>query len=206
MDDLYGRNAAALDKLTRDVQGIPEAEATPITPEQPTLPPFNALWKTADEPIDWTEALASPTPTDGLTPPDKWALYHQQAAGVLHGDTSAYEKVLEATAPAGDLLPYVAALDVTIPDSNTLRAVFAPRPDLLENEPRRYLSGMALRIARDLFAALPVTAVTVEAKHEGRALLTVDFDRQELNKVRFSFVEPVEFVVKCGGTFSKSIL
>lgn len=171
-------------------------------PEKPALPPFEALWKTADEAIDWTEALTSPIPTDGLTPPDKWTLYHEQAASILHGDVSAYLKVLKAANPMGDLVPYVTSLNVSTASSDLLRATFTVRPDLMEKEPERYISGMAVRIARDLFALLPVTNVTVTARQDTSALLTVDFSRQEVNKVRFAFIDPVAFVKQCGGEFT----
>ena len=171
---------------------------------KPALPPFSALWKVADEAIDWTEALISSTPTDGQTAPEKWALYHEQAARVLHGDVPAYLNVLRAANPMGDLMPYVSALDVSAESSESLRAVFTVRDDLMETNPERYLAGMALRIARDLFAVLPVTSVTVLGRQGKSELLRVEFSRQELNKVRFAFIDPVDFVSQCGGVFTLS--
>jgi len=58
---------------------------------------------------------------------------------------------------------------------------------------------MALRIARDLFAALPVLTVEVRATQAENALLTVSFTRAQMNKVRFAFIDPVAFVKECGG-------
>lgn len=222
--DLYGENAAALSRLTQEVQSAPginpalmDAASLPEMPQaagtkpaptvsavpvKPALPPFSALWKVADEAIDWTEALISPTPTDGLTAPEKWALYHEQAARVLHGDVPAYLNVLRAANPMGDLMPYVSALDVSAESSESLRAVFTVRDDLMETEPERYLSGMALRIARDLFAVLPVTSVTVLGRQGKCEMLRVEFSRQELNKVRFAFIDPVDFVSQSGGVFT----
>lgn len=97
-----------------------------------------------------------------------------------------------------DLTPYVASLDVTTVDADTLRADFTAREDLLAGDAREYLCGMALRIARDLFAALPVLAVDVNAAHAGRTLLTVRFTRPAMNRVRFAFIDPVAFVSACG--------
>ena len=37
------------------------------------------IWKTADETIDWTDALAHSTPTDGLTGPRMWTFIHKNA-------------------------------------------------------------------------------------------------------------------------------
>ena len=173
-----------------------KAADAPVPAKQPALPPFRQLWKTADETIDWTDILVSPTPTDGLTPPDKWSMYHQHAAGVLKGDIAAYLAVLQAENPMADLMPYVASLDVTTVDSDTLKASFSARADLAGNE---YLCGMAVRIARDLFAALPVLTVDVVATQDDKSALTATFTRAQMNKVRFAFIDPVKFVSECGG-------
>ena len=188
VSDLYPANTATL-----------KAADSPVPARQPDLPPFRDLWKTADETLDWTDILISPTPTDGLTPPDKWAVYHQHAEGVLKGDVAAYLAVLQYENPMADLTPYVAALDVTTLDADTLRASFAVRPDLMHKNTAQYLSGMALRIARDLFAALPVLTVEVQAAQAESPLLTVSFTRAQMNRVRFAFIDPVEFVRACGG-------
>ncbi|MBQ3156168.1 MAG: hypothetical protein IJB81_04470 [Clostridia bacterium] len=193
--DLYGEPVPAARTAT-----LKSADA-PVPARQPALPPFCKLWKTADETIDWTDILVSPTPTDGLTPPDKWTLYHQHAANVLKGDMTAYLAVLQSANPMEDLMPYVTALDVATVDADVLRVTFVPRQDLLEKEADQYLCGMALRIARDLFAALPVLQVDVIAAQEEQSLLTVSFTRSAMNKVRFAFIDPVDFVEKCGGVF-----
>lgn len=195
--DLWGDEAPAANRE----QPAAQPAAAPAAPEKPALPPFSEMWKVADDAIDWTEALASPTPTDGLTAPDRWALYHRHAAAVLAGDVAAYLAVLKAADPLSDLAPYVAKLDVSTQSADLLRVTFAPRADLLAEGSRAYLSGMALRIARDLFAALPVSEVEVAATAEA-ALLTVSFGRSETNRIRFAFVDPVEFVLGCGGVFS----
>lgn len=181
---------------------VPMKPASPQdTAPKPSLPPFRKLWKTADETIDWTDILVSPTPTDGLTPPEKWAMYHKYAAGVLQGDIGAYLAVLQADNPMADLTPYVASLDVTTVNADLLRAAFTPRPDLLEKDAREYLCGMAVRTARDLMAALPVLTVDVTATQDDQPLLTVSFTRQMMNKVRFAFIDPVEFAMSCGAVF-----
>lgn len=184
---------------------IPEApSAVPVAPSAPIYRaalPFSDLWKIADEPIDWTEALASPVPTDGMTSPEKWAKRHALADKVLSGDLSAYLEVLKAANPMADLTAYTASLDVATVDADTLDATFAVRPDLLSSDGEHYLAGLSLRIARDLMAVLPVTKVRVTAQADGAAKLIVLFDRSELTKVRFSFIDPVAFTRECGGVF-----
>jgi len=203
MTDIRRTLLKGMSSIVSDLYGEPTAQKTatyktaetPAPSNPPPLPAFTHLWKTADETIDWTDILISPTPTDGLTPPEKWAFLHQHAAGVLKGETAAYLAVLQQENPMADLMPYVAALDVTCADADTLRATFSPRADLLESNAEQYLCGIAVRIARDLFAALPVLAVEVTA---GDAL-NVIFTRAQMNKVRFAFIDPVKFVGECGG-------
>ena len=199
MTDLRRSLLKGMSDIVGDLYGAPQtavlkaADATEPA-QQPALPPFSQLWKTADETIDWTDILVSPTPTDGLTPPDKWALYHRHAQAVLQGDLAAYLAVLQAENPMADLMPFVSALDVATVDADTLRATFAPRSDLQGDE---YLCGMAVRIARDLFAALPILTVEVAAQQANEVLLTASFTRAQMNKVRFAFIDPVEFVRNC---------
>ena len=171
----------------------------PAPARQPALPAFIDLWKTADETIDWTDILISPTPTDRLTPPEKWSLYHKYAKGVLKGEIAAYLAVLQAENPMEDLTAFVSSLDVTTVNADLLKATFGVRDDLVETNVQQYLCGMALRIARDLFAALPVLTVEVTASQKNNQLLTVSFTRAQMNKVRFAFIDPVEFVKECGG-------
>ena len=199
MTDLRRSLLKGMSDIVGDLYGAPQtavlkaADATEPA-QQPALPPFSQLWKTADETIDWTDILVSPTPTDGLTPPDKWALYHRHAQAILQGDLAAYLAVLQAENPMADLMPFVSALDVATVDADTLRATFAPRADLQGDE---YLCGMAVRITRDLFAALPILTVEVAAQQANEVLLTASFTRAQMNKVRFAFIDPVDFVRNC---------
>lgn len=70
-----------------------------------------------------------------------------------------------------------------------------------EEENHRYLSGVSLRAARDLLALLPVLDVTVAVESYGQQALKVNYTRQEMKKVRFTFVDPIEFCIRCGGVF-----
>ncbi|MBQ2953874.1 MAG: hypothetical protein IJE07_10030 [Clostridia bacterium] len=176
------------------------AKAAAPAPQAPAAQPTLAdLWKTADEPIDWTEILSgAPVPIEEK----KRAVYAENAAAVLRGDQEAYLTVLHTANPMDDLMPFVDRLDVSALSADDMRATFAVREDLLADGPRRYMSSVALRIARDLFAVLPVTHVAVDGRKGEDVLLHVDFQRQELHKVRFAFVDPEAFVGQCGGEFT----
>lgn len=202
-------NLYHLSDIVEDLWGAaPQPERKPEAPQQPvyqsTFPPFEQLWKTADDTVDWTDALAHAKPNDGLTSPHLWSFFHEHAAKVLQGDTAAYVEVLQAANPLGDLAPYAQAFDVETLSADQLAVRFTAHPAYMhkeEGEVRRYLCAVALRAARDLMALLPVREVSVEARHEEATLLQVAFDRGELQKVRFSFIDPVAFVTGCGATF-----
>ena len=227
---LSQENAASLDKLTRELQGssaevtpeVPMPELTekpqPVRPAQPAarpqpvkaapaepaFPPFETLWMTADESVDWTDAMAYAHPNDGLTSEHLWQFFHEHAERVLDGDLTAYLEVLRTANPLGDLRPYARSFSVNAVDADTLTVSFEALPGYMSKEPtevRRYLAGVSLRCARDLMALLPVCEVRAEARCGGRTVLTVPFTRTELQKVRFGFVDPELFVIRCGGHF-----
>ena len=182
-----------------------QAEQAKQPAYQSTFPPFEQLWKTADDTVDWTDALAHDKPNDGLTSPHLWSFFHEHARKVLQGDTAAYVDVLHTANPLGDLAPYANAFDVETISADKLLVRFRPNPvymDKEEGEIRRYLCAVALRVARDLMALLPVSQVEVHAQQGERQLLQVAFERNELQKVRFSFIDPVAFVTACGAVFA----
>lgn len=194
VDDLWGETPSSPAPLPR-----------PTAAPQPEFPPFDQLWKVADETVDWTDALAREKPADDLTDPRHWLLYRRYAAQILAGDTDAYLTVIEAMQPLGDLSAYAQSFDIAASSSEALTASFQALPLYLDKprpEAQRYLAGMAVRVARDLFALLPVTRVTVAACSDGKTLLTVCFDKSEMMKVRFAFIDPVAFALQCGGVFA----
>ena len=199
----------SLGGIVNDLWGTPVAAKPapqPLQTESAAFPPFEQLWKTADDTVDWTDALAHDKPTDGLTSQNLWTFFHQHAEKVLQGDTAAYVEVLQAANPLGDLAPYAQSFDVETLNADQLQVNFQAKEAYLgksDEETRRYLCAVSLRIARDLMALLPVREITVLAQQEDVTLLNVAFDRSELQKVRFSFIDPVAFVTACGGSFVK---
>lgn len=208
---LIGRRAGELlaglsgivDDLWKDEPASPESQTAEAP--KPVFPPFEQLWKVADETVDWTDALAHERPSDGPIDPTEWALYRRYAAQVLSGSTEAYLTVIEAMQPLGDLTAYAEAFRISAPTSDMLDASLQALPVYLDksvSEARRYLAGMAVRVARDLFALLPVTQVQVAVLQEDKTLLDVRFDKADMLKVRFAFIDPVAFTLQCGGVFA----
>ncbi len=190
VEDLWGTPVAA------PFQSSASNEASEA-PQVPIFPAFDQLWKTADETVDWTDALVNDRCPDGMTSPQLWTFFHEHAQAVLAGDTKAYLQVMDRADPLGDLQPFARRIEARADSSDLLSASFQVLPSYLEDDEeakQRYLCGMSLRIARDLLALLPVSAVQVQAMQEEALLLSVTFPRIEMQKVHFSFIDPVAFV------------
>ena len=157
------------------------------------------LWMTADETVDWTDALAHDRPTDGLTPTALWMFYHEQAEKVLQGDIQAYAEVLWRTNPLGDLTGYADGLTMRAPNPERAEGQFTCRENYLKQYGKKYPAAVGLRIARDLMASLPVSEVGVTAYNEGSLVMEVTYTREALRHSSFRFTDPVELTEKCGG-------
>jgi len=160
------------------------------------------LWKTADETVDWTDALAHTSPSDGLTGPKMWNFYHQHAEGVLAGDVAAYTEVLQKSNPLGELTEFAEGINMRAPDPDRLESTFTCKGDLLEKHGKLYLSALGLRIARDLLACLPVSEVAVTGEYNGETVYSATFTRQQLLHRNFAFVDPVALSEECGAAFN----
>ena len=128
-----------------------QKDNTPAAPEKLKTGIQN-IWKTADETIDWTDALAHSTPTDGLTGPRMWAFYHKNAQKVLDGDLTAYTEVLQKANPLGELTEFAENITMRAPAPERLESTFICKKEQLEKNRKLYLAAMGLRIARDLLA------------------------------------------------------
>ena len=182
----------------------PRTEEAPVPETVPEKKDgIENLWKTADETIDWTDALAHTRPTDGLTGEALWAFYHGQAEKVLDGDTNAYAEVLKTANPLGDLTEYAEGITVAVPSADRLEGNFICSAERMEKDKTLYLAAMGLRIARDLLACLPVCEVAVKGEHEGKTVFEATYQRKQLLNRNFLFIDPVAFSKECGATFGK---
>ena len=160
------------------------------------------LWMTADETIDWTDALAHEYPADGLTNLRLWSFYHKQAEAVLAGDTKAYAEVLKKANPLGELTAFAEGISMRAPDADRVEAQFNIRKEYLDTNGKKYQSAMGVRIARDLLACLPVSEVGVKAMRDGKTVMEVTYGREQLMHRNFSFLDPVKLTEECGAEFA----
>ena len=205
-EDLLKKMRAIASDLWRETPNVP-AEPKPkaekparVVVKSPDIGIDN-LWMTADETIDWTDALAHEYPTDGLTNLRLWAFYHKEAEDVLAGDTKAYAEVLKKANPLGELTAFAEGISMRAPSGDRVEAQFNCRKEYLEVDGKKYLCAMGVRIARDLLACLPVSEVGVKAVQDGETLMEVTYTRDELLHRKFSFLDPVKLTEDCGATF-----
>ena len=195
--------ASDLWRETPDVSAQPkpqEAKPVRVVVKRPEIG-INNLWMTADETIDWTDALGHEYPTDGLTNQRLWNFYHAQAERILAGDPQAYAEVLRKANPLGELTAFAEGISMRAPSSERAEAHFTCRADYLEPDRKKYLSAMGVRIARDLLACLPVDEVGVTAENDGEKVLNVTYRRDQLLHRNFSFLDPVKLTEECGAEF-----
>ena len=198
--------------IASDLWGVSSTGDVPAEPKEPPQKPekivvrdsgigIDNLWMTADETIDWTDALAHDRPSDGLTDLPLWQFYHECAKAVLNGDLTAYTEVLRRTNPLGELTLFGRDIVIKAPDPDRLETTFTARDTYMEENRKKYLSAMGVRIARDLLACLPVGEVGVTAVFDGKTVMTVTYRREQLHHRNFSFLDPEMLTEECGAVF-----
>ena len=200
--DLWGTPGSSLPG-EEDETGPAETsgEQGETTNEKPAGKDYKDLWKTADETIDWTDALAHCTPTDRLTGQRLWSFYHKHAAKVLEGDLEAYTEVLKAANPLGELTGFAEGITMRAVNADRLESSFGCLEEHMGKDQKLYLSAMGIRIARDLLACLPVSEVTVSGEWNGNTVFTATYPRRRLLHRNFTFIDPVAFSEECGAEF-----
>ena len=70
-----------------------------------------------------------------------------------------------------------------------------------------YICSMAIRVARDMFALLPISNTIVHALLNGDTILSVNFDRATASKIKYGFIDPSDTVERFNHNmnFSESV-
>ena len=169
-----------------DLWRIPAPEMKKPVQEHVAAPDFEDIWKAVDECTDWTAILADPTANPELAP---------LAEGVLRGDKAAYFGALDVIRPLDDLKVYYTDGAVEVTSADMLCVAYTA---VFSSDDRRRAAGLALRVARDLLAALPVTSISVWASHADGKVLEADFTRDMLRNIRVNIANPEEIAAQCG--------
>ena len=169
---------------------------------------IKSIHKTSDEPVDWTEVLVNPVPTEGAYNAELWAYYHSVAQNIIDGDIDTYLKVIYEVNPLNDLLEYGGGYEFGTDNPRIIEVEFTVKSngvmpsksslgasaylDLLQD----YVCSCSIRVARDMLALLPVKNVIVNAVDMGNTILSVNFDRATMYGIKFGFINPSELIVK----------
>ena len=184
------------------------AYAVPSAMKQVDAAALKSIHKMADDTVEWNEIINSPTPPDSSYNQEMWAYYYSVAPEVLGGDIDTYLRLIYEVNPLGDLLEYGSDFRFGTDDPDVMHVEYAVNKELLARSQRTlaayayhellqdFICSLSIRIARDVFALLPVHHTVVHAMLDGQTILSVDFDRDSLARVKFGFVDPSDTIAK----------
>lgn len=194
-------------------QTYPPVQEQPVqqaayTPKQLDSAALKAIHKTADDTIDWPEILASETAPDDSYNQEMWSYYHEAAEQVIAGDIDTYLRLIYEVNPLEDLIEYGSNFEFGTDNPGKMEVEFTVNRDVLTDARRNlnqfmfndlvqdFVCSLGIRIARDIFALLPVNRTIVHAVLDDTTVLSVDFDRETLSKVKFGMIDPSDTVSK----------
>lgn len=163
---------------------------------------LKSIHKSSDDCIDWTEVLVSPLPPDENYNREMWRYYHEVASKILSGDIDAYLQLIYEVNPLDDLLEYGGNFEFGTDKSDKIEVEFTVNENALSAAKRQlnareynnllqdYVCSVCIRIARDMFALLPIEQTIVHAVLRGDTVVSVDFERGNLSKIKFGYIDP----------------
>ena len=173
-----------------------------------SLDDIKKLYLKSDEVIDWTELLVSASADDVFMEPETWKFLKSISRKVLSGDIDAYLETIEKMRPVDDLLDYGSDFEFGTDNPNSMEVEFRinahnmlPDSNVVGVESceqifKEYVCASSIRVARDIFALLPVKYVVVYAKREDQIILQAKFDKNEVEKIDFREECPVDIIEK----------
>ncbi len=178
------------------------------TVEQLDVNSLKSIHKASDDSIDWTEVLVSPSAPDNTYNQEMWTYYHNVAPKILSGDIDTYLQLIYEVNPLDDLLMYGSNYEFGTDDAKKIEVEFNVDVKALSEAKQNmnnteynlllqdYICSVCIRIARDMFALLPIRNTIIHTVLDGKTILSVDFDRQNLSKVKFGYIDPSDTLVQ----------
>lgn len=154
--------------------------------EEITYEIINEIFENCDVAVNWVDVLSHKTPTSDEVVSETWEYLHKKAVAVFDGDIDAYLEIISTVNPYDDLLEYAKDFEFGTDDSNVMEVEFSvtnkKTQSLLKSVFEDYYSAIAIRVARDTFALLPVEKTIVHINHSGKEILSVTFDRDKFHE------------------------
>ncbi len=149
------------------------------------------IYQKADAPVDWTEILISTSANDIFLDEEVWKYYKSVAGKILKGDIDSYLQVIADMRPLDDLVSFGGDFEFGTDNAGYMEIEFDVMPETILGEDYTvelfcdYICAASIRVARDIFALLPVGIVIVHAVLSKQTVLSVLFNRHEMNRISF---------------------
>lgn len=155
-------------------------------PEEITYDMIKAIFENCDVAIDWVDVLSHKAPTSDEVVSETWEYLHKKAVAVFDGDIDTYLEIISTVNPYDDLLDYAENFEFGTEDHTMMEVEFSIIEDktskLKKNVFEDYYCAIAVRVARDTFALLPVEKTIVHVMHKGKEILNASFDREKIHE------------------------
>lgn len=158
-----------------------------------------AIYRESIQTIDWRHILIS-------SPGEYHEYYKSRAEKILNGDIDAYFEILSDLNPFDKLMQYGSDFECGTDDPRMLVVHFTVNSyqvlseaislpveqynDLLQD----YVCGCSIRIARDIFALLPLRSVLINAIDNGKDILSVKFKKRSFEALNFAQIDASDTV------------
>lgn len=180
-----------------------ETETVENVPKLISEDEIRNLYLKSDEPVDWTELLVSTTADDVFMEQDKWNFLKGISHRILSGDIDAYLEIIEKMRPVDDLLDYGTQFEFGTDNPKSMEVEFQinQHNNMLSDGANselynEYVAACTIRVARDLFALLPVRYVIVHAQSGEKSVLEAKFDKSVLQGIDFKVGRAGEIIKK----------
>lgn len=202
MPESYAQTSSAAPVYSDESKdnSVQPRKATPVERVGLLASDIKHLYTYSDAPVDWTELVAGATADELLMDPVAHSYCVQMASRVLSGDVDAYLEVIEKMRPVDDLALYSGDFEFGTDAASYVEVEFVANPErVLQNGTsddmlEEFISAIALRVARDLFALLPVTKVLVHVEIDGHTVMSIKFVRSQLHGISFKSRSAVSIV------------
>lgn len=167
----------------------PTVEPVPVAipVEEITYETIKAIFENCDVAIDWVDVISHKVPISDEVVLETWEYLHKKAVDVFDGNIDTFLEIINTVNPYDDLLDYAENFEFGTDDSSVMEVEFSiidSNTDKLKKSVfEDYYSVIAIRVARDTFALLPVEQTIVHVLHKGKEILNVTFERQKIHKL-----------------------
>lgn len=169
---------------------------------------ISSIYSLADDKIDWKSILISNERPEYYSE-EEYAYYKGKAENVINGDIDEYFALIQDINPFNDLQDYGAEFDFGTDDPRSMTVNYVIKKDVLDfgdtitTEEKNinyqdFVCGTAIRVARDLFALLPLREVAINVQEKriigNNTILSVAFDYNSFSNLNFNELDPSDTI------------